>query len=206
VIYWTAFGGLFYVMSVIFLVLPIFYFFYAPRFMGISRGAAFVIGIVEIILTAAVTIYGYTALYIGDVVSLSPSKPPASDGTLISTFAIYYILLLVIVAVPTAIAYMRANSDGKRMFNAGWWALVLLFGMYLLNFFTVYNSHPSVGGLLANAKGYIPTPWDTPIFLLFAAVIYVWGVYSGYRTKDLEEVEMLLSKPDSSEPHSGITT
>ena len=194
VIYWTAFGGLFYVMSVLFLVLPIFFFFYAWQNMGISRGASIVIGVVQLILTVAVTIYGYTALYIGDVVSLSPSRPSVTDGTLITTFAIYYIALLLIVVVSTLLAYMLSNADGKKMINAGWWVLTLLFGMYLINFFTVYNSWPAVGGLLTNPTGYIPTPWDTPLFLLFAAVVYVWGILSAYRTKDIAEVEALLTQ------------
>jgi amino acid transporter len=197
VIYWTPFGGLFYVMTVIFLVLPVFYFFYAPRFMGLSQGSSLAIGIVQLVLTVAITAYGYVYLYIGDVVSLSPSKPPPTNGTLITTFAIYYLCLLLIVAVPTAIGYVKSSVDGKKMYRAGWWVLVLLFGMYLINFFTVYNSNPTVGGLLTGVKGYIPTPWDTPIFLVFAAAIYVWGIYSGYRTKDLEEIEKLLSRPEA---------
>ncbi len=197
VIYWTMWGGLFYVMTVIFLVLPVFYFFYAPRNMGLSSGTSWAIGIVQLVLTVAVTVYGYIYLYIGDVVSLSPSKPPQSDGTLIMTFAIYYVCLLLIVAVPTAIGYMRSNSDGKQMYRAGLWVLVLLFGMYLINFFTVYNSWTQVGGLLIHVNGYIATPWDTPIFLVFAAVVYVWGIYSGYRTKDLVEVEQLMARADA---------
>ncbi len=197
VIYWTMWGGLFYVMTVIFLVLPVFYFFYAPRNMGLSSGTSWAIGIVQLVLTVAVTVYGYIYLYIGDVVSLSPSKPPQSDGTLIMTFAIYYVCLLLIVAVPTAIGYMRSNPDGKQMYRAGLWVLVLLFGMYLINFFTVYNSWTQVGGLLIHVNGYIATPWDTPIFLVFAAVVYVWGIYSGYRTKDLVEVEQLMARADA---------
>ncbi len=195
VIYWTAFGGLFYVMSVLFLVLPVVYFFYVPRNMGLSLGTALVIGIVELALTVAVTAWGYVHLYIGDVVSLSATKPPASDGTLITTFAIYYISLVLIVAAPTALLYVKSHVDGKRMVKAGIWVLVLLLGMYLINFFSVYNSWLSVGGLLIHPNGYIPTPWDTPLFLVFAAIIYVWGVFSGYRTKDLEQVEQLLSRP-----------
>jgi amino acid transporter len=208
VIYWTAFGGLFYVMSVLFLVLPIFFFFYAWRNMGLSRGFAVGLGLVQLILTVAVTIYGYTALYIGDVVSLSPKEPPASDGTLISTFAIYYVALLVIVLGCVLVAYFKSNADGKKMFNAGWWVLTLLFGMYLINFFTVYNSWPSVGGLLSTPHGYIPTPYDTPIFLVFAAVIYAWGILSAYRTKDLDEVEKLLMQDDATKDPdqiSGVT-
>jgi amino acid transporter len=197
VIYWTAFGGLFYVMTVIFLVLPIFYFFYAPRFMGISRATAITIGLVQMILMVILTVYGYVNLQIGHVVSLSASEPTATNAALISTFAIYYVGLLLIVAVPTMLAYTRSNADGKQMFKAGWWVLVLLLGMYLLNFFTVYNSWQSVGGLLSSPHGYIPTPWDTPIFLIFAAIIYVWGISSGYRTKDLAEVEQLLTGPDA---------
>ena len=201
VIYWTAFGGLFYVMSVIFLVLPLFYFFYAPRNMGISYGTSVAIGVVQLVLTAVITAYGYINLYIGDVVSLSPSEPPASNSTLMTTFWIYYVALLLIVVVPTLIVYMLSNSDGKKMINAGWWVIVLLFGMYLINFFSVYNSWPSVGGLLNTTKGYLPTPYDTPVFLVFAAVIYIWGIFSGYRTKDLQDVEKLLAQDD---PRTGV--
>jgi len=197
VIYWTAFGGLFYVMSVICLVLPIFFLWYAPRNMGISTGASTAIGIVQLILAAVITAWAYFALYINDVVSLTPSQPPASNGTLINTFAIYYIALLLTVVVPIMIAYTMMNADGKKAIRAGWWPIALLFGLYLINFFTVYNSWNAVGGLLWTSKGYIPTPWDTPIFLVFAAVIYVWAVYSGYRTKDLEEVEALLARSDA---------
>jgi hypothetical protein len=71
----------------------------------------------------------------------------------------------------------------------------LLLGMYILNFYSVYNSWPAVGGLLASP--YIASPWDTPIFFVFAAAIYAWGILSGYRTKDLEEVERLLASPEA---------
>ena len=198
VIYWTAFGGLFYVMTVIFLVLPLFYFFYAPQNMGIPRRSSIVLGSVELALMIAVTVYGYAKLYIGDVVALPAyiTEPPVSNSTLISTFAIYYVCLLLIVVVPALVAYRLSNADGKKMFNAGWWVLVLLLGMYLINFFTVYNSFPTVGGLLSTTKGYIPTPWDTPLFFAFAAAVYVWGIYSGYRTKDLEAVEQLMNRED----------
>ncbi len=197
VIYWTAFGGVFYVMTCIFLVLPIFYFFYAPRNMGIRQGTSLAIGLTQLILTIAVTVYGYIYLYIGDVVSLTPVKPPQPNGTLITTFAIYYISLLLIVVVPTLLAYRISNPAGKKMINAGWWVIVLLLGLYVINFFTVYNSWSVVGGILTTSTGYIPTPSDTWVFLAFAAAVYVWGIYSGYRTKDLEEVEQLLSKADA---------
>jgi len=197
VIYWTAFGGLFYVMSVICLVLPIFFLWYAPRNMGIKSGASVVIGIVQLILIAIITSWAYFALYINDVVSLSPVEPPVSNGYLFNTFAIYYVALLLAVIVPIFIAYTMMNPDGKKAIRVGFWPIALLFGLYLINFFTVYNSWNAVGGLLWTSKGYIPTPWDTPIFLIFAAVIYVWAVYSGYRTKDLEEVEQLLARPDA---------
>lgn len=197
VIYWTAFGPLFYVMTVVFLVVPVFYFFYAPRYTGLSQGTSLTIGLTQLALTVAVTLYGYVYLYIGYVVSLSPSEPVASDSTLINVFIVYYVSLLLIVIVPTVVAYRLSNADGKKMYNAGWWVLVLLLGMYLINFFTVYNSWSAVGGLLTTAKGYIPTPYDTIVFLVFAAVIYVWGIYSGYRTKDLEEVEQLLQRPEA---------
>jgi len=204
VIYWTAFGGLFYVMSVICLVLPIFFLWYAPRNMGISNGASVVIGIIQLILAAVITAWAYFALYINDVVSLSPTKPPVSNGYLFTTFAIYYVALLLTVLVPIFIAYTMMNESGKKAIRAGFWPIALLFGLYLINFFTVYNSWNAVGGLLWTSKGYIPTPYDTPIFLVFAAAIYIWAVYSGYRTKDLEEVEQLLARPDADKTVEGV--
>ena len=197
VIYWTAFGGVFYVMTCLFLVLPLFYLFYAPRNMGISRNTSWAIGIGQLILVIAITVYGYIYLYIGDVVSLTPVKPPASDGTLITTFAIYYISLLLIVVVPTLLAYRISNPEGKKMITAGWWVIVLLLGMYLINFFTVYNSWSAVGGILVHPNGYIPTPWDTWLALAFFAAVYAWGILSGYRTKDIDEVEQLLARADA---------
>jgi len=197
VIYWTPFGPLFEVMGIVFMVIPVFYFFYAPRNTGMTFGQSITIGIVQMAAMIGLFIYGYIYLYIGDVVNLSPTPPPATDGTLITTFAIYFIATAVALLVPTAIAARLSHAEGKKMFNAGWWVLVLLLGIYVINFFSVYNSWPVVGGLLISSTGYIPTPWDTLVFLVFAAVIYIWGIYSGYRTKDLQEVEGLLARPDA---------
>jgi len=197
VIYWTPFGALFEMMSIVFMVIPIFYFFYAPRNTGMSSGQSMAIGLVQLAGLIALFIYGYIYFYIGDVLSLSPVKPPVSDGALITTFAIWFIAVTLVLLVPTFVAQRMSHAEGKKMFNAGWFVLVLLLGIMIINFFSVYNSWPIVGGILITSTGYIPTPWDTFVFLVFAAVIYIWGIYSGYRTKDLEEVEGLLTRPDA---------
>ncbi len=211
VIYWSGTGDLFLVMTIVFLVLPVYYFFYAPRNMGLKPSTSIALGTIQLILTLAVTVYGYIYLQIGpDTNLISPAEPTVSDGTLITIFAIYFVCMVAVIVGTTIAAYSLSNPEGKKMINAGWWVLTLLLGLYVLNFFTVYNSWPAIGpgGLLSTTTGYIPTPWDTPIFAVFAAAVYIWGIQSAYRTKDLQEVEALLARPDADRTEdeiSGIT-
>ncbi len=193
VIYWSEFGGLFYVFSVMFMILPLFYFFYAPRNLGISPGTSWIIGIVQLIVVVADTIYGYVYLHIGNIVSLTPSPVTVSNATLTTTFVTYYIVLVLAVWVPTLLTERMANADGKRMMRAGWWVLTLLFVEMLISWFSVLGTFP-YGPL--NGSPYIAFPYDTILMTLIACGIYAWGLLSGYRTKDLAEVEALLSRPD----------
>jgi len=194
VIYWSEFGGLFYVFSVIFMVLPLFYFFYAPRNLGIKPSTALAIGIVQLAVVVIDTVWGYINLYIGNVVSLSPTPVTVSNSTLTMTFAIYYVVLLLAIWVPTLVTTMLAHPDGRRMMRAGYWVLVLLSVEMVLSWFSVLGTFP-FGPL--NGNPYIPFPYDTIAMAIIAAGIYAWGLMSGYRTKDLAEVEALMARPEA---------
>jgi amino acid transporter len=196
VIYWSEFAGLFYVLSILFLIIPIFWLFYAPRNLGISRTFCYVVGLGMIILTAIDTAYGYVYLYIGDIISLTPSVPTASATTLTNSFLLWYISLFLIVWVPVILTYRLTNPAGKKMITSGLWILVLLFTEIALSWFSVLGTVP-YGPL---PSPYIPFPWDTVAMTIIAAVIYAWALLSGYRTKDLVEVEELMSKPEAEQP------
>ncbi len=207
VIYWSEFGGLFYVLTCVFLVLPVFYFFYVPRNFGISQGRSIAIGIIQLILTAAVTAYGYVYLYIGNIVSLTPSEPTVSNSVLTEHFLVYYILILLVVWGPTLLVHRIANADGKKMVTSGLWILTLLFFEMLLSWFSVlgtFGCSPVPCGPLSSA--YIPFPYDTAIMAVVAFIIYVWAIQSGYRTKDLAEVETLLLQEEGAPSGMGGTS
>jgi len=210
IIYWSEFGGLFYVLSAVFLILPIFYWFYAPKNLGISFGTSFTIGIVQMILVIADTIYGYLYLYIGDVVGsplgYAPAPPIIANSTLTERFLIYYVAMLLIIWVPTLLVQRMANPDGKRMIRAGYWILVLLFTEMLVSWFSVLGTCSAIGcfGPLQDpSTPYIAFPWDTVLMTVVAAVIYIWAMQSGYRTKDLAEVEALMSRPEADAADAG---
>ncbi len=194
VIYWSEFGGLFYVLTCMFLVLPLFYMFYVPRNFGIPVGRSVAIGVIQLALTIAVTVFGYLYLYIYDVVSLTPSLPGVADSTLTRNFLIYYFAILAIVWIPTLLVQRMANTDGKKMIRSGYWILTLLFAEMLISWFSVlgtFGCSPLPCGPLTTS--YILFPYDTVIMTIIAFVIYIWAIQSGYRTKDLAEVEELMA-------------
>ncbi len=202
IIYWSEFGGLFYVITVIFLVLPVFYWFYVPRNFGISQGLSVTVGVVQLVLVVVDTVYGYIDLHIGNVVSLHATPPAVADSTLTTTFLIYWFAMLLIIWVPTLFMQRLSNADGKKAFPSAYWVLVLLFVEPLISWFSVLGTCTPAGcyGPLAHpGTPYIPFPYDTVIMTIVAAVIYVWAMRSGYRTKDLAQIESMLAKPDADE-------
>jgi amino acid transporter len=194
IVYWSEFSGLFYVFSILFVILPIFYFFYAPRNIGISQGLSATIGIVQMIGIAAISVWAYFSLYIYDVVTLTASPPGIANSVLTEHFLIYYVVLMIFIWAPTLLAGRFASPDGRRMMRAGWWILTLLSVELIVSWFSDLGTFPFGP---QSGKGYIPFPYDTVIMVIVAAGIYVWGIQSGYRTKDLAEIEELLTKPDA---------
>ncbi len=197
VIYWSEFGGLFYVFSVLFMVLPLFYLLYAPRNLGIPSGTSWVLGILALVLAVADTAFGYVYLHIATIETI-PSSPVVgvSNATLTTYFLIYYVILLVTAWVPALIAQRLASPDGRKAIRSGFWVLTLLFAEMLLAWFSIGGTFP-FGPL--NGSPYIPFPWDTVAMTFIACGIYAWALLSGYRTKDLAEVETLMQRgePDA---------
>jgi amino acid transporter len=197
VIYWSEFSGLFYVVSAVFLALPMFWMFYAPRNLGISQRLSVTVGLVQEALVAILTAFGYVFLYEGDVINLVAHRPSVSDGILTETFLIWWVAMMLVIWVPTLMMQRVANADGKRMIKAGYWILVLLFFEALLSWFSVLGTCTATGCYGPLATAYIAFPWDTVTMAVVACGIYAWAILSGYRTKELAEVEELLTRPDA---------
>lgn len=191
VVYWSEWFGLYYVFSVLFVTLPIFYFFYGPKKLGIPPARLYLIGIVQMAVIAIISALGYFYFQVGALVTgIQPSVP---DSTLTTEFLIYFVVLMITLWGPTLYVGSVANPNGKRMMRAAWWILTLLSVELILSWFSVLGAWP-YGPL---ATPYIPFPYDTVAMVFIGIGIYIWGIQSGYRTPDLAEVEELLQKPEA---------
>jgi amino acid transporter len=78
--------------------------------------------------------------------------------------------------------YYQAQSGWKgfsRDLKAGLWLIVYLFYMAFISY---------IGSSKFHGIDIIPYGWDFVVIIISALVFYVWGVRSGYRTKDLERL------------------
>ena len=134
----------------------------------------------------------------------TPSEPTVANSVLTQHFLIYYVLILLVVWGPTLLVHRLANVDGKKMIMSGLWVLTLLFFEMLLSWFSVlgtFGCSPVPCGPLSSA--YIAFPYDTAIMAVVAFIIYVWAIQSGYRTKDLAEVETLMLQEEGASSGMG---
>lgn len=109
--YWSGFNLLFYVLTAIFAGIPLYYMFYAPQGLGISRGAEIAAGIVFWILLGVLTYVGYTS-----TVSVSSS---ASTSALNTSFFEYYAGTAVMHIVVTALLQNLAKPEFKKGIQSG---------------------------------------------------------------------------------------
>lgn len=74
--------------------------------------------------------------------------------------------------------YVLQQKAGWRDFKAGLW--VVGTGAFV----TLMSYLGSFGG-----KNIIPYPWDNLVVLAGCLIFYYWGVASGYRTEEAEQLE-----------------
>ncbi len=181
IIYWSAYAYLYYVWTAIFLGLPIFYFLYAPREMGLKIGTSAAIGIVQAIAIAIISYYGYVGTYVYDGLNSIPI--PASDSVLTTNFMTYFVLLAVAMYVPMFITQRLAKGPSKQIMRASYWVVTLAFFTYIISFFGAF-------GPLKNIP--LKFPYDNIVVIAGSLGIYAWGVLSGYKTEAIDDLDEVL--------------
>lgn len=179
IIYWSGYGYLWYVWTLVFVGLPIFYFIFAPKVMGIKPGHSYLIGIVQVIVIALVSAYGYLVTYAGD--NISGATIPASDSTMTMGFILYFIGLALAMYIPMWITgRLATTNEGRKLMKASYWIITLALFSYVVSFFGAF-------GPMHNPA--VPFPYDNIVIIVGSFFIYLWGVRSGYKTEALEELE-----------------
>ena len=161
IVYWSGTSTLNYVVAAVFIGLPIYAWFYAPRNMGVNLIGGIVSGIailVAIIVTA----------YFG----------PFSQNAL--SFPVYFILLTVEVALFSLYLWFATEPTQRHQITSSAWFFVLLLGLYLLSNYGAFGPQKT--------SSPIPFPLDTIIAAVFSLLIYFWAVASGHSTPEIEAI------------------
>ena len=174
--YWSGFTTMYGVTALVLAGLPFFYMYTAVNRFGVKRSNAAILGIIYWVILALAT---YFLIYVDIITPYNATGPLPLSAKYITPFVIYVVLMVIVTVAFTWVINMWANEEGKQHIRAGWWVLAVLFSALVLDFvgpFSVWKTPP------------LPFPWDTVTAAIVALALFLWSVFSGIPTKDLEVV------------------
>jgi amino acid transporter len=178
IVYWSTFSVLYFVFVAILAGLPLYYIFYAPKGLGVSRGAAAGLGVVFWIALIALAYYGYNSILVYNA-NNAASPPPNFDSVLMSSFGVFFGGIAVLSIVFTAAFQFLSKPEHRRQVASGWWLVVYSLVILSLSF---------IGGFGPLLTPVIPFPYDELLMVVLGVVFYAVAVYSGYRTEDIDHI------------------
>jgi amino acid transporter len=188
IVFWSGTSTLNYVVTGVFIGLPIYAWYYAHKRMGANAAGSIIVGV---LMAAAVLI---TAI-LGPV------------GHKIIPWWLYFVLLLAETVIFSVYMWLAVEKSQRHQILASAWFIVLVFGIYLLSYFSVFG--PS------GKAAQLAFPWGTVIDIVFSIVMFFWAVASGYKTPEIEDIIATQSAtsqaattpetPDKGAPDIGAT-
>ncbi|BBD72964.1 amino acid permease [Sulfodiicoccus acidiphilus] len=169
IVYWSGFSTLFFIISGVFLGLPLFFLLYAPRKLGTKPFTSYLLGALEFAIILALSIFGYYYVIVPGTLATEPIS------TVTMYFAIYYVLTAATVIGMTFA--LQAMSKDKTPIRAGYWLIGLILAMYLLSFFGAFGFNTL-----------IPFPYDTVVAAIVGIGFYFAATRSGFKTDEIEEI------------------
>lgn len=158
IVFWSGTATLNYIVTAVFLGLPIYSWFFAHQKLGANTTGSIIAGFVMLVAVLVTAIFG-----------------PLGNKDL--SFYPYSGLLFVEVVLFSAYTWWSAPQDKRHEVTASAWFIVLVFGLYLLSYLSSAFS--------TSKTAPIPFPLDTVIAIIFSLVIFYWGVASGYATVEM---------------------
>ncbi|AAK42098.1 APC family permease [Saccharolobus solfataricus] len=163
IVYWAGFTTLFYIVSILFIGIPIFWVNYAVKVLGLKKWVGVSLGITQLIVNIALTIFGYYNLVLNN------------DSPML-----YFVLFILMELVPLVVAYLTINDNGKVHLRSGFWLMGLIFTIYIISYLSEF------GPLGSSAP--IEFPYDIAIISIVGLIFHYLAVLSGFRTKEIEEI------------------
>lgn len=158
IVYWSAYSTLFYLVTALFLGLPLFFGYYATK-IGMPKVISYTLGIIDVaVVLAASILYYYT--------NFAPLP-----------FAIYLIVLIALTIINILLLWYFTSPDVRKEIKAGIWVFALIFAIYILSYLGP-----------AGPANLIPFPYDVLVAIIAILIIHYVAVRSGFRTEAIEEI------------------
>ncbi|WP_236750533.1 APC family permease [Acidianus sp. HS-5] len=164
IIYWSGFAYDFYLVVAALLGLPIFFSYYANKFLNLPKLIAIIAAMFNTILVLVPSI-----LFYENTNSLS-SPNNLWFFVSLSAFA-------VTVLFDVLVSMKFLDLTARKEILAGLWIFMYILGLYVISYFGGF-------GLCI----LIPFPWDTIVAILLGLSIHYLAVKSSIRTKALDEI------------------
>jgi len=178
IVYWAGLATLTLVFGTVFIGLSLFYLFYAPNKLKLSKGYSYAIGIIILISMLFTTYWSYAKI----------DYPPAGEtySQNLQAFLLVYLLDLIIVIGTTLLTYYKVPQEHRVIFKSSAWLLTLIFVTFLVSYFGSFG----VTTIIPNAPqvSFLAFPYDTLVMIVILLIIYVLGLRAGYKTEDLQAV------------------
>ncbi len=168
VLYWSGFEVLTNVFTITLIGLPI-YSAYDARIRGwISKTSSLLISVVFLVL------WLYVASASGWVLNTHPGQE-AGDWT----FAAYFGSFALLTLLYFALLWLVSSQEGRKHVHATWWLVWLMLASMVVSYLGYYGplEHPP-----------LLFPWGTGVELLVGIVAFVWGVRTGFETKEIKDI------------------
>ncbi|QXJ29325.1 Amino acid-proton symporter related protein [Saccharolobus shibatae B12] len=163
IVYWAGFTTLFYIISALFIGIPIFWINYAVKILGLKKWIGISLGISQLVVNIILTIIGYYNLVL------------SNDNPLL-----YFTLFILMALTPLIVAYLTVNTNEKVHLKSGFWLMGLIIAIYIISYLSEFgpsgNSAP------------IRFPYDIVIVSIIGIIFHYLAVLSGFRTKEIEEI------------------
>ncbi|QGA54127.1 amino acid permease [Sulfolobus sp. E5-1-F] len=163
IVYWSGFTTLFYIVSALFIGIPIFWMNYAVKMLGIKKWLGISLGLSQLVANIILSIIGYYELILDNDYPI-----------------LYFALFTLIALIPVIIAYLTVNSNGKEHLKSGFWLMGLILAIYIISYLSEF-------GPLGNSA-LITFPYDIIIISTIGIIFHYIAVLSGFRTREIEEI------------------
>ncbi len=169
IVYWSGFAPLVTIFAAVFVALPVFAWYYAPRRGWLQPTQGYVLGAVFLVVWVITQRWGLYVLTAPG--TITPAQHPA--------FALFFIVQLAEVAGFTAVLAALCNEQGRKAVHSTWWFIFLIFGTMLIAYLGPFGPQTT------------PTlvfPLDVVVEVIIGLVAFYWAVGSGYSTEEIQDI------------------